>query len=708
MTWLTPWVGAIAAAIAIPSLLILYFLKLRRQDVEISTTLLWKKAIEDLQANAPFQRLRKNLLLLLQLLALIACLFAIAQPQFRGATLKGSRHVILIDRSASMQSMDEPSPSGGPRPISRLESSKRQAIALVESLREANAFQRDAADEAMVIAFDTTAEVLANFTTDKGALRRAIEAIEPSDAPSELDEAMRLAQAHAPTRVATEIDPVTGQVQTTRLEGLTAGEPATMHLWSDGNLPDAARVLPGVENEVRFNAMGRENAPNLAITSIRAERDFENPTRLTVYISIHSTDDRARTADVELLVDGVVGGVKSVTLPAVRSVTVPEASAEAGPTPDRLPPATGGVVFAFTRAEGAIISARIRSVGDDDPAADVLRVDDRAYVIVPPAKRLAVAVVTRGNLFLQTALGGLPLARLVTFTPEAFQQELDRNRARDFDVVVLDAWLPSVAQGETLPAGRWLVFNQVPTGTLGLIDRGESESALFVDWARDHPIMRGLVLDNVVIARSRQVEIPEGAPISVLATSSVGPAIVEMITPEARAIVVPFDLAQSTWPFDVSFIVFMASATTYLGADGSDPSQARMLAPGSILSDRLPIGAENPVLIEPDQRETNLVLTPDGRVAFGPIRKAGLYQVRWEGAGPDPGASRPVRTYASNMTDPQESDVRSRRELTLASTTVSATDTGRNVDRRLWPWLLLVMLGILLFEWYVYNRKVYF
>jgi hypothetical protein len=60
------------------------------------------------------------------------------------------------------------------------------------------------------------------------------------------------------------------------------------------------------------------------------------------------------------------------------------------------------------------------------------------------------------------------------------------------------------------------------------------------------------------------------------------------------------------------------------------------------------------------------------------------------------------------MTDPQESDVRSRRELTLASTTVSATDTGRNVDRRLWPWLLLVMLGVLLFEWYVYNRKVYF
>ena len=54
MTWLTPGLAAIAAMFAVPTLLILYFLKLRRRDMEVSTTLLWRKAIQDLQANAPF------------------------------------------------------------------------------------------------------------------------------------------------------------------------------------------------------------------------------------------------------------------------------------------------------------------------------------------------------------------------------------------------------------------------------------------------------------------------------------------------------------------------------------------------------------------------------------------------------------------------------------------------------------------------------
>ena len=65
MSFLAPWTALVAAAVSVPLLVLLYFLKLRRREVVISSTLLWRRAVQDLQVNAPFQRLRRNLLLLL-------------------------------------------------------------------------------------------------------------------------------------------------------------------------------------------------------------------------------------------------------------------------------------------------------------------------------------------------------------------------------------------------------------------------------------------------------------------------------------------------------------------------------------------------------------------------------------------------------------------------------------------------------------------
>src|SRR5215467_12940017 len=130
MSWfpnfLSPLPAMIAAAIAIPSLLVLYFLKLRRRELVISSTLLWKKAIQDLQVNAPFQKLRKNLLLLLQLLLLILLLLALSRPITFFTPGAGKNSVLIIDRSASMQAMDIDGHS-------RLDEAKRRAKALVDT-----------------------------------------------------------------------------------------------------------------------------------------------------------------------------------------------------------------------------------------------------------------------------------------------------------------------------------------------------------------------------------------------------------------------------------------------------------------------------------------------------------------------------------------------------------------------------------------------
>src|ERR671921_1522633 len=111
MTWFpkfeTPWAGAIAASIVIPALLVLYFLKLRRKEVPVASTLLWRKAVQDLQVNAPFQKLRRNLLLLLQMLLLLLLLLALSRPVTHYTPGAGQISVLLIDRSASMATKDD-------------------------------------------------------------------------------------------------------------------------------------------------------------------------------------------------------------------------------------------------------------------------------------------------------------------------------------------------------------------------------------------------------------------------------------------------------------------------------------------------------------------------------------------------------------------------------------------------------------------------
>ncbi|MCH8215901.1 MAG: VWA domain-containing protein, partial [Planctomycetes bacterium] len=152
--------------------MLLYFLKLKRQEQVVSSTFLWKRAVQDLQVNAPFQRLRRNILLLLQLLALLAVLLALAGPILALSTGAGKRHVILIDRSASMSATDgDPE---GRQTRSRLAEAKRRAQQTVDSLRDRSLFSlTDRPDQAMVVAFDEAAVVVCSFTEDKQKLKHA-------------------------------------------------------------------------------------------------------------------------------------------------------------------------------------------------------------------------------------------------------------------------------------------------------------------------------------------------------------------------------------------------------------------------------------------------------------------------------------------------------------------------------------------------------
>ncbi|MGA2442491.1 MAG: VWA domain-containing protein, partial [Tepidisphaeraceae bacterium] len=250
--FLNAWTGAIAASIVVPSLLLLYFLKLRRREMPVPSTLLWRKSVQDLQVNSPFQRLRKNLLLFLQLLVLAALLLALARPILNYTPGAGPRTIILIDRSASMSADDVP------HGRTRLNEAKRQADELVGTLGRHGA--------AMVIAFDDWAETLTSFTSDTRVLKNVIDSIQPTDRRSKLQAAYQLADAQAAFSA--------GDSQAFR------GAP-DVYLFSDGRVLDGDKV--SVQGNLHYERIGTETAGNIAVVAMSAKRDYQQPTEVQVF-----------------------------------------------------------------------------------------------------------------------------------------------------------------------------------------------------------------------------------------------------------------------------------------------------------------------------------------------------------------------------------------------------------------------------------------
>ncbi len=101
------WQWGVLAAIP-PAIVLLYFLKLKRLPLEVPSTYLWHKSIEDLHVNSIWQRLRQSILLLLQILLIVVAMLALFRPAGRGAMLTGNRSIFLVDTSASMSCQGHP------------------------------------------------------------------------------------------------------------------------------------------------------------------------------------------------------------------------------------------------------------------------------------------------------------------------------------------------------------------------------------------------------------------------------------------------------------------------------------------------------------------------------------------------------------------------------------------------------------------------
>ncbi len=368
MSFLAPIAFFFAATL--PVVVVFYLLKRKRVVRLVPSTVLWQKFLAENQASAPFQKLRRNWLLLLQLLLMALIVLALARPYFSGKTNEAALQVVVLDASASMQSTDV-SPS-------RFDRARSEVLAMVDGLHGGN-------QQMLVLVAGAAAEVRQSATSEKSALRRAIQAAEVTDSTTRLTEALRVA------------------------ETLTRDKPGSeIHLFSDG----AGVDLSEFENKdlrLVYHPVG-VRSKNLGVVSLDVKANPEDPARRAVFASVVNTSGESFDTTLELLFDGQVVESKAITV---------------GPT-NSTP-----VVFSAAQARKGIFTVRLGLTDD-------LAADNQASVPSALPEPIRVILVTRGNRFLERAVAASgPNVEVSTTTDLA--EPLPKA-----DVFVLDDVVPGV------------------------------------------------------------------------------------------------------------------------------------------------------------------------------------------------------------------------------------------------------------------------
>lgn len=610
MSFLAP--AAFVFAATIPVVILFYLLKRKRVVKLVSSTLLWQKFLAETQASAPFQKLRRNWLLVLQILLLICLVLALARPFFASDAKGGRLLVVILDASASMQSTDE-APS-------RFEAARREALRLVDSMQDS--------DQMVLLLSRGQTEVRQSPTSNKSALRRALQACAPGDTPTRLADAMKLAQPLVKER-----------------------SDAAIHLFSDGAVSDLSQFeTDGLK--VVFHGYGRR-AENVGIVALDLRAHPEDPAQRAVFTSIFNAATNAVPLEVELLFDGQLREARPLTL---------------------APRETSPQVFTIAQTNDGIVSVRLK-------VADDLASDNQAALVSLLPEPVKVLLVTRGNRFLERALGALAGAQVTVASDLT-------DDARDFDVTVLDDVRPAV-----WPTNNVLAIRTAPTNWVEVT--GGLEAPMVVDWRATHPLLRFVSFDTVQVLQALAAK-PPGWALPVVEAQNGVPLVLAGELGRQRLIWVAFDTLQSTWPLRVSFPIFMANAVDWL-----NPARARVAQRQARTGDPIRLALTQPltnaVMRLPDNTER---VVPTGahryELGFAETAQAGIYQLT-------AGTNR--IDFSVNLLDAGESDTTPRTELNLGRYAKVQAAAITRADAELWRWLALAGLAVLLFEWWYYHRR---
>ena len=541
MSFLIPTAFILTALI--PIIIAFYFLKLRREEQWVSSVYLWRRAIRDVEANAPWQRLRRNLLLFLQIAFLLALILALARPFHWVQGAAGQNVILILDTSASMAATDV-SPS-------RLETAKTRALELIEGLPDGA--------RVTVIAAGNEAQVLISAAQDRSELRAAIHSAAVRNVGSDLTAALTLAAAIAARQPDTEII-----------------------ILSDGAVTLPQTAMPA---RVSFIPIGAgDNNQAIGTLSLREEAGSQV---LSAFIQVVNYGRETVQRRLDLLADGAAinayelelkpGAVKAVVvedLPATAQVIEARLAGS-----DALPPDD----HAWTvRRQNQTTNVTLVSPGNLFLETGLgLLPGLQLTTVKPETYEEAIQPSNLPTSSLQSPAPSLTiLDRYVPFTaalPVGNLLFIAPVRSTEFFTVT-----GTIAEPQPRPVSAdEPLLQHVSLADVGIM---EAVRIPLPDWAR-------LVVWGEIQGESEEASVP------LLFVGEVDGRRVAVLT---------FDLLKSDLPLQVAFPLLLANLMDYLapGTGGDLPAQ---LSPGEPLALTVPPGVEEVTVEGPDGSRVRLV-----------------------------------------------------------------------------------------------------
>ena len=264
---------ALIGLISLPIIVAYYMLRLRRRDVPVGSTFLWQQLVRDIEANAPWQRLRFSWLLLLQLLIALVVVIAAARPFLTVSSDLAANVVLIVDTSASMATVE-----GNTTRIAEAQAAARRVIGKLPD-----------GGHVTVVAADDSAHVLVSDTDDRAAALAAVDQITATQVPGDLTDAFALASALA-----------------------ARDSDSTVVVVTDANADRLPNV--GIGAPIQVERVGRTDA-NQAVAALSLLRR-SGGAQLDLFVAVSNPSAADVTRRLEIYADDVLVDARDLQIPA--------------------------------------------------------------------------------------------------------------------------------------------------------------------------------------------------------------------------------------------------------------------------------------------------------------------------------------------------------------------------------------------------------